>query len=195
MKAFKSIAAPTTLAVLLLAALTPAGAAPVTQTFTLTASAATVSGDRIASFIGTVATGQFTYETDTVTGFGEEWLWPGYGLTEVLLTVFGQTFSAADDAGFPDFPTLAFLDGVPTGLDLALIAEPGELAFSSPLVLRVNTSSLSAASGGGSDFVGPLEIVSLPATPLLLGLGLLGLAAAGRLGPGWPRTLALAPGR
>jgi len=49
-----------------------------------------------------------------------------------------------------------------------------------------------AASGGGSDFVGPLDIVSLPATPLLLGLGLLGLAAAGRFGTGWPRTPTLA---
>ena len=72
--------------------------------------------DPLSAFAGTVGTGTFTYDETLLTVDGNRTLTPEDGLL-LNFTIFGQTFTAANDIDHPDFPSLSFQDGTPESLD------------------------------------------------------------------------------
>lgn len=160
---------------LLLLPWSQAGAGLVTLDFSLTADAGTVTGRAGGAFIGTTATGSLTYD-DTFLVIGDEELAPGAGLTEVLLSVFGETYDANNDVNWDDFPILVFSGFTPTLFNLRLEAGINGVVFDPAVVLVVETFELLPGSGN-VDYTGRLYIEApLPGTLSLLALGLFGLA-------------------
>lgn len=94
--------------------LPPARAALVTESLT-----SLVSG---GTFDGAVGLGSFSYDDSLLAGVGDEFINAANGLT-VEFTIFGQTFTEANDIDFDVFPELAFADGVPVVLEF-LVGEP-----------------------------------------------------------------------
>lgn len=176
--------APLTLAAALLAgAATSASAAPITTTtwdFTLTATAKSVVGSLGQEFIGTQATGSFSYDPSLIVN-GNETLRGD----EILLvfTVFGSTYDAQNDEDYPDYPRLEFAGGVPKILDFIATDGVNGVSFADTRLVAVRSNELvpvpGIRNGVAGAFTGPLYVaageIPAPQTLWLLGLGALAL--------------------
>jgi PEP-CTERM motif len=89
------------------AALLPASAAPVTFAFV----APVTSG----AFSGQIGTGSISFDD----AFGGT-LTPANSDLAIAFTFLGQTFDQSFDQGFPDFPEVIVLGGVPVSIDFLL---------------------------------------------------------------------------
>ena len=127
-------------------------------------------------FTGATATGTITYNDELITGIADEFLTPAEGLT-VSLTIFGQTFTEADDVAFDAGPVLDFLGGEIIRFDFSVheifgptttpITEPGVLGFSMFMVTE------STGTSGETIITGAVDVdaaaIPVPATlPLLM---------------------------
>lgn len=169
-------------ALLFCACVTTAIAAPgTTYTFEARADAGSVFGPNGAAFIGTSATGQFTFDEDLIV-IGDEVLAPPD--LAIQITVLGLDFTAVNDFDYPVFPQLGFAGGTPAFLDLILAAGVNGVAFTDPRLfsVRLDPSEPLIAGTGGVDFSTRLFIETVPAPPTLalIGLGLAAFPAARR---------------
>ncbi len=138
-----------------------------------------------SKFIGTVGEGSFIYDDALVSSSGLDFLTAADGI-EIYLDIFGQSFSHEDDADFPFYPEIVFLNGAPVGLDFII---------SEPFTLIDEPGVTSIAMGSLVEWVppppGPLEAlapavvpfdftlsVDIPAVPTPAALPLLAAALA-----------------
>lgn len=159
-----------------------ANAAIVTENF----SVSVLDGE----FIGTTGSGFFSYDNSLITGFGNETIDANSGLA-LELTVFGQTFTEANDIDYSGYPALTFLDGAISSLDYYVsesmcfdcidqnitdIIKDGVYDFSIyPLTKLADGSFEAVLSVNGS-----INPVPVPAAVWLFGSGLIGLAGVAR---------------
>jgi len=160
-----------------------ANAALITETFTSTVSS--------GAFAGAIATGSFTYENSLIIGDG--FIDLNQGLSSVSLTVFGQTFTEANDIAYSrGLPGLEFENGALTLLDF-YISETSMLVDGSldNDVTNINLEGVNdfgsftlnqTASNtyNGSFIVNELSTVPVPAAVWLFGSGLIGLVGIAR---------------
>ena len=160
-------------------------AASITANFTSTVS----SGD----FIGSAATGSFTYDDSLIFGVGFEQITATQGLT-VNLTVFGQTFTETDDIDFfiYDIPSLEFIDGNVSYLDFYMSETPiTEDGLTGDNITSINLEGINDFGGfslnligtntyDGEFFVNEVSAVPVPAAAWLFGSGLIGLISVAR---------------
>ena len=165
-------------ALVLAAALAPAGAAPVSFSFV----APVTSGP----FTGQVGSGVIRFDTADLDAFGSGILSPATSTLEIDFSFGGQTFHESHDPGFPDFPELIVSDGSPVGIDFLLEQGSAGVDFADDTIQSIQLlgTLLPPAPGRTADpFVAPIDIVTgepgvvpEPATFALAGLALLGLA-------------------
>jgi hypothetical protein len=162
----------------LFVALDAGQAAAVTRTFGLTG-VVTATGrldPKAPDFTGVTGTGSFGFDSSLITGSGDEILTGGD--LDLDFTIFGQSFTEADDLDFDVRPALFVRDGNPRALDFFVVQKfrtPTLFAFFiSP---EVDLVALGPESFGAS--VAAVSQIPLPAAlPLALG----GIAALGLLG-------------
>ncbi len=164
---------------LLCAGVTTALAGPITYTFTAVADAGSVFGPTGSAFIGTSASGQFTFDTDLIIN-GDEILAPPD--LAIQISVLGFDFTAANDVDYSDFPQLGFAGGVPAFLDMILAAGVNGVDFADPRLfsVRLDANDPLEPGTGGVDFTTRLVIETIPTPPtlVLVGLGLAAFRAA-----------------
>ena len=138
------------------------------------------------SFDGTVGTGSFTFNESLVSANGETTLTPLEGL-EVDFTIFGQTFTEANDVDFDGFPVLTFFDGIVESLDFIISETFGDILtdIAEPGVFGISMLFLEDGAGTNFDFVADVTIdegfaVPEPGALALMGAGLLALGLARR---------------
>ncbi|MCB1723507.1 MAG: hypothetical protein KDJ39_07415 [Gammaproteobacteria bacterium] len=122
-----------------------ASAAVVNSTFSMSVTEVSVGQpgnvDPTHPLLGTLGTGSFSYDADDIVTGNEVLDSTQFSL---VLELFGQTFTQADDVEFPDAPTLAFAGGTPYALDFivgelhpALPAWPNPVAIDQPGVIAI----------------------------------------------------------
>lgn len=144
-------------------------------------------------FTGESGTGTLTYDASLLTGAGidilgrvpDDFLIVDPTLDLVLLTPEGSTFTASNDADFPDFPKFVFDYGDLTFVSYALVSGVNGFDFSDFGIAAVFFDELTLLADGSADIVGVVQLIDdapapvpLPASlPLLLGgLGAFGLS-------------------
>lgn len=161
--------------------LRPLGALALAATL-LPASAATVS----FSFAAPVTAGPFSGEVGTgVIRFDDSFsgtLSPTRGAVEIDFSFRGQSFDETHDEGFPDFPELEVLDGVPIAIDFLLVQGASGVDFADDTIGLIALQGALLPIGAGGSLEAPIDIgprdpgvVPEPATFGLAGLALLGL--------------------
>jgi hypothetical protein len=119
---------------------------------------------------GETGTIDVSYDTDDITGVGDEIL--GASDFSLELMLFGQTFTEANDLDFPGFPELSFADGVIVFIDY-IISETdlfNPTPIDDPRIDGIAGGEVSGGAWLASTFAGVPE----PTTPALLLVGLLG---------------------
>ena len=171
--------------------------------------------DTFSDFYGETGVGTVSYETDMVTdlqglydpgwsylypdaAYWDLYMDPGTFVLSLDFTVFGQTFSTASDADFPDYPELGFYNGdldymtlfvSETGVNGTPINQAGidsfgfgfdvfEAAYGSPFTLNDNPNYDYQLDMFVDGVV--VSAVPVPAAAWLFGTGLLGLIGFGR---------------
>ncbi len=127
------------------------------------------------SFAGTTGSGSFSYDNTLITGVGDEML---LGTEfDLEFTIFGQTFTNADDIDYPEFPELVFFDGLVVAIDFVvegIINEPGVDNFSIIDLFEVAPGEFETEVNVNQ------TAIPVPASVWLLGSGLLGLVGVAR---------------
>lgn len=171
-----------------------------------------VIGD-LPAYVGTMGFGAITYDDAALTGVGEEAMainaytadpfdpfdydvapgLLGFSLTLFPGTAIEQTFTAADDEDYPDFPELYFYDGQLFGTDYLVdehdvaILAPGVHTLFAAFFPGLGGEFFPAIPGGDAAYLTVVLVsadIPVPAAlPLMLGgLGWLGVAARRRKG-------------
>lgn len=163
-------------ALVLAATLLPAHAAIVSFPFVAPVTA--------GPFAGEVGTGVIRFD-DTFSGT----LSPANGAVEVDFSVLGQSFDETNDQGFPDFPELTVLDGVPIAIDVLLVQGSAGVAFDDDRIALIALQGALVPGTVAGSLRAPIDIeiadpgvVPEPAT--------FGLASLALLGLGWRRRRA-----
>lgn len=154
----------------LAAALGPAGAATVSMSFV----APVTSGP----FAGQTGTGEIRFDsasTGTLTPATHPDL-------EIDFSFLGQTFHQDNDSGFPDFPEVTVVGGVPVAIDFLLEDGVSGVDFADPSIDAIALQGV-LLPGVNARLVAPIDIVTgepevvpEPASFALAGIALLGLA-------------------
>jgi hypothetical protein len=146
---------------------------------------------------GIVGTGSFTYDESLISGIGAEEIFAidGIDALTVDFTIFGQTFTEANDIDSPFTPILGFDNGNIVFLDFIVDEELGPVLtdIDEPGVLGFDIFDIFAVVGGGFEgdvivFEGELPgaggtgvtDVPEPGALALFGIGLLGLGLTRR---------------
>jgi hypothetical protein len=152
----------------------PASAANIRNTFSINV----INGPGT----GTTGTGFFDWDDAAVptTGGLSASLSNG-GLLGLSVTLFGQTFTAADDINQPQFPTVSFLNHIPQSVDI-IFSEVGLghlIAINEPGIARISIrDNLVATPGGAQNFSTTANTTAVPTPALLPGLVALGMGIA-----------------
>ena len=126
--------------------------------------------------LGETGTIAVTYDTTDVPVTGSVILVPSQ--FELLLNIFGQTFTEADDIlfGFGDFPVVDFTDGAIVFIDFVI----SEFPIDGPNTVEINDPRIGEIDGatiGGDVVDGVWQVATKPApAPATLALLILGLA-------------------
>lgn len=132
-------------------------------------------------FAGEVGSGVIRFD-DTFSGT----LSPAVGAVEVDFSWLGQSFDETNDLGFPDFPELTVLDGVPVAIDFLLVQGSAGVDFDDDRIALIALQGVLLPDGAAGSLRAPIDIeigdpgvVPEPAT--------FGLASLALLGLGWRR--------